>query len=254
MFLHPAHMNILKVSSAALLLLAFVEGLHARGALDDYFIPKCTFSPNHRYGVSVWDYDDAMALEKADDHKAGQSGNQVIELATGRVVTTMNAQGASRRSYGGRVPGSATFWNTIAQPRWSADSSLLLWKVNGKWGPQALVLVWPRKDLPPCQIDVLEIARQAILTRTRKARPQQYREVKKEYGKFGVDGFAVDVHTDGEGGKSVSLPLVMHADLICSPNLALPNALTSQLDGVIHEDGTLVVKRFQLGRRDNANF
>lgn len=242
-------MNLLKASSVALLLLAFAECLRARGVLDDYFIPKCTYSPNHRYGVSVWDYDDDK-----NTGRPGGSGNAVIELATGRVVVAMKAEGASRRSYGGRLPGSDSFWNTIARPRWSADSSLLLWKVNGKWGPQAIVLVCLGKNAPPHQLDVLHIAREAILLRTQKARPGKYREVKKEYGSFGMDGFAVDVHTDGENGKSVTLPLVVHADLISTPNLALPNALASQLDGIIREDGTFVVKCFKLGLRDNANF
>jgi hypothetical protein len=186
--------------------------------------------------------------------KPGESRNQVIELATGRVVAVLNAEGASRKSYGGRVPGEASFENTIAQPRWSADSSLLLWEVNGKWSPQAIALVWLEKNAPPRLLDVLRVAQQAILTRTRKTRPQKYREVRKENGSFGVDGFAVYVYTDGEEGKSVSLPLVVHADLTSNPKEDFPNNLASQLDGTIREDGTFAVTRFKLVLRHNQNF
>lgn len=236
-------MALRKCITAAMLLFTFAGCLSAREIPEGGLIPKCTFSPNHRYGVLVGDRDFVSTTSEPGDPR-----NQVIELATGRVVVVMNAEGDSRRSYGGRVPGSSSFWNTFAQPRWSADSSLLLWKVNGKWSPQAIVLVWLEKNVPPHQLDVLHIAQEAILMRTQKAQPQKYRATKKEYY------FAVNVYTDGEHGKSVSLPLAVHADLISAPDLALPNPLASQLDGIIREDGAFVVTRFKLALRHNENF
>jgi hypothetical protein len=69
-------------------------------------------------------------------------------------------------------------------------------------------------------------------------------------GRAFSDGFTIDVTTDGEDTKTVSLPLIVHADLTANPKGIenFPN-LDSYLDAVVTEDGRFVVKDFHLGAR-----
>jgi len=69
--------------------------------------------------------------------------------------------------------GKAGFMNHggIQPSRWSADGSLLLWEVAGKWSPRALVLLKIEDGKVKWQRNLLKTARQEILARTRKAAP-----------------------------------------------------------------------------------
>jgi hypothetical protein len=92
----------------------------------DYITPPFTFSPDHRYGVMVPVWHDEEAQEP-DDRM-----NKVVELRTRYIVAVIHAEPGYNR---------ALNFHETARPRWSLDSSLLLWKVNGKWNPDALVLL-----------------------------------------------------------------------------------------------------------------
>lgn len=213
----------------------------ASGVNTDYITPAFTFSPNYRYGVMVPVVHDEGAQEP-DDRM-----NKVVDLRTHRIVAVVHAEPSYNH---------ALNFHETAPPRWSSDSSLLLWKVNGKWNPDALVLLKIEQNRAKWELDLLKTAQQAVLSRTQKAAPEQYEICKKANAGSGSafpDGFTIDVTTDGENTKTVSLPLKVHADLTSNPKQIenFPN-LDSHLDAVVTPDGKFVVKDFQLGSRKKA--
>jgi hypothetical protein len=208
------------------------------GVNTDYVTPPFTFSADHRYGVMIPVVHDEGAQEPDD------RTNKVVELRTQDVIAIIHAE-----------PGynHALNFHETAPPRWSSDSSLLLWKVNGKWNPDALVLLKIEQNRPKWELDLLNTAQQAVLSRTRKAAPDQYEICKKANAGSGSafpDGFTIDVTTDGENTKTVSLPFGVHADLTSNPKQFphFPN-LDSHLDAVVMPDGKFIVKDFHLGAR-----
>ena len=212
---------------------SFAAGVHS-----DYITPPFTFSPDQRYGVMLPIFH-AEAAEGSDGRM-----NQVVEIPTGHVVGVIRAEPGYDR---------ALNFRETAPPRWSPDSSLLLWKVDGKWTPDALVLLKIEDNRIKWHMDLLRTAQEAVLERTRDAAPEQYIIAKKANAGSGLafpDGFTIDVTTDGADTKTVSLPLVVHADLTANPKEIenFPN-LNSYLDAVVTEDGSFVVKDFHLGER-----
>jgi hypothetical protein len=210
----------------------------SKGINTDYITPEFTFSPDHHYAVTVPVFH-FEAAEQADDRK-----NQIVEVQTHRVIGVITGEPGYDR---------ALNYHETAPPRWSQDSSLLLWKVNGKWNPDALMLVRIEGNKIKWQIDLLHTAQQAVLEETRKAAPEQYAAAKKANAGSGLafpDGFTIDVTTDGEDTKTVGLPLIVHADLTANPKAIedLPN-LNSYLDAVVEEGGRFTVNDFHLGAR-----
>lgn len=209
------------------------------GVKSDYITPPFTFSPDHRYGVMIPVFY-IEAAQEPDDRM-----NKIVELRTGHIVAIIRADPGYDR---------ALNFHEIAPPRWSEDSSLLLWKINGKWFPDALVLLKLETGKEKWQLDLLKTAQEAILQRTRKATPERYVAAKNANAGNGSaypDGFTVDVTTDGENSKSVSLPLRVHVDLTANPKQIedFPANLESYLDAVVIEDGNFIVKAFKLGAR-----
>ena len=204
----------------------------------DYITPEFTLSPDRRYGVMIPVFH-VEAAQEPDDRM-----NKVVELRTRHIVAVIQAEPGYDR---------ALNFHETASPRWSHDSSLLLWRVNGKWNPDALVLLKIEQNRAKWQLDILKTAQQAILSRTRTAAPKQYIVAKKANaggGRAFPDGFTVNVSTDGESGSTVSLPLVVHADLTSNPKGIedFPN-LESHLDSVVTTDGKFVIRAFHLGAR-----
>jgi len=113
------------VAIAGTLISAAVSALSDR-VNTDYVTPPFTFSPDHRYGVMLPVFHDEGA-QKPDGRM-----NKVVELRTHHIVAVIHAEPGYNR---------ALNFHETAPPRWSPDSSLLLWKVNGKWNPDALVLL-----------------------------------------------------------------------------------------------------------------
>jgi hypothetical protein len=208
------------------------------GAVNtDYITPPSTFSPDHHYGVTI----PVFHIEAAEqpDHRR----NKVVDLRTREVIAVLHAD----------PPGydRALNHHEAPEPHWSSGSSLLLWKIGGKWCPDALILLKIEQNGTKWQLDVLHTAQQAVLLRTRQAAPEQYEICKKHYGGSGgafPDGFTVDVSTDGDDTKTVSLPLAVHADLTANPKqIECDPNLDSHLDGMVMPDGKFVVKDFHLG-------
>ena len=79
-----------------------------------FAVPVSTLSPDKRYGVLAPD------LDHYDD--AATQQNKLVEVKTGRVLAVIQAEtGMVHMNHNGILPS-----------RWSADGSLLLWKVDGK--------------------------------------------------------------------------------------------------------------------------
>lgn len=218
----------------ALLMLAALVPVSSGSGHGGYITPEYTFSPDHHYGVTIPVLIDVTDM--SDDRM-----NQVVELPTHRVVAVIHADSGYDR---------ALNYHEIVPPRWSSDSSVLLWKVDGKWNPDVLVLLKIGHDKAKWQLDLLKTAQQAVLSRTKKALPRQYEVCRKATAGSGSafpDGFTVDVTTDGEDTKTVSFPLGVHADLSSNPKEieGFPT-LTSHLDAVVTPDGKFVVKDFHL--------
>jgi hypothetical protein len=213
--------------------------IFARDINTDYITPPPTFSPDRHYGVTI----PVFHIEAAEqpDHRR----NQVVDRRSGEVVAVIHTD----------PPGYDRALNHHEAPvaRWASDSSVLLWKIGGKWCPDSLVLLKIEQNKTKWQLNLLKTAQQALLSRTRQAAPDQYNICKRSNSGAGSafpDGFTVDVTTDGEDTKAVSLPFTVHADLTANPKQIEgdPN-LDSHLDGVVTRDGKFTVKDFALGSR-----
>jgi len=206
----------------------------AAGVNTDYITPSSTFSPDHRYGVTIPVFH-IEAAQEPDDRM-----NKVVELRTGNMVAVLHAD----------PPGYDRALNHHEAPvaRWSPDSSVLLWEIGGKWCPDALILLKVEQNRAKWQLDLLKTAQQAVLSRTRNAKPKQYKICKDDNegnGSAFPEGFTIDVTTDAQYARTVSLPLAVHADLTANPKQieGKPN-LDSHLDVVITPNGRLIVKDF----------
>ena len=192
-------------------------------------LPPSTLSPNRRYGVTVpvYYFDDPNDVS-----------NNLVEVKTGRILTPIRAQvGYDRRLN----------FLEVGPTRWSKDSSILLWEVNGKWMDSALVLIKIQNGEAAWQLDVLKTGQKAIVERTKKASPKTYLAVKGDgsgYGSAYPDGFTVPVAVPGE----LTFPIAVHAELTANPKIIenYPNNLDSELDGIVDANGKFTVTQFQL--------
>ena len=123
----------------------------------NFIVPKSSVSPDGRYGV----------LAPADwDHFVDncEPQNKLVEMQSGRVLAPINAEtGLMQMNHGGILPA-----------RWSANSSYLIWTVDGKWAFRALVLLKIENGEVKWQRDLLKQMQQEILARSRKAKPRKY--------------------------------------------------------------------------------
>jgi hypothetical protein len=206
----------------------------------NFIVPKSSVSPDGRYGVLApadWDH--------FEDN--GKPQNKLVEMQSGRVLASINAEtGLMQMNHGGILPA-----------RWSANSSYLIWTVDGKWAFRALVLLKVENGEVKWQRDLLTQMQQEILARTRKAKPRKYAAAKKQNAGNGTaypDGFTVSVTVAGEEGAPLTFPLFLHAQLQSNPkdieNFPKNAELTSEMDATMRADGKLVVKEFHLGLRD----
>ena len=187
---------------------------------DGFGVVTSSLSPNKRYGVLV--------PADFDHYDETKHQNKLVEVNTGRTLALIDAE-----------PGKAGFMNHggIQPSRWSADGSLLLWEVAGKWSPRALVLLKIEEGKVKWQRDLLKMAQQAILTRTRKFLP-------KDFGAF----TATDVHVNGKEDATLSLPLAVRAEFDSNPKAMEPPPsvyVHSEMEATIDSDGRLIVKKFR---------
>jgi hypothetical protein len=163
-----------------------------------FVVPKCTISPDGRYGVTV------PILAEHEDSENPK--NSVIELKTGKTLAVIKTKftGWDRMNHGGVLP-----------CRWSPDSSLLLWTVDGKWFPDAVVLLKFKNGALEWQRDITAIAETESLKRTKTAAPDKYARAKKANA---GSGFAYP-----EGLASMSRSLIRYP---CRCTCAQPSPQT----------------------------
>ncbi len=200
-------------------------------------VAPSSLSPDKRYGV--------LAPADWDHYQEDVQQNKLVEVKTGRVISRILAEtGLIHMNHGGILPS-----------RWSADGSFLLWHVDGKWSPRALVLFKIDNGEVKWQRNLLKMAQQEILTRTHKAAPGKYAAAKKrnaaDGGEVYPDGFTINIAAAGEEGAPLSLPLAIHAELSSDPKAieGFPeNAkVNSEMEAIVDAEGKLVVKDFHLG-------
>jgi len=206
----------------------------------DFGVAKDSVSPDGRYGV--------LAPTDWDHYKEnGQPQNRLVEIKTGKVIETIQAEtGLVHMNHGGILPA-----------RWSADGAYLLWSVDGKWTPRALVLLKIENGRVKWQRDLLGLNQKEILARTRKAAPAKYAAGKKQNrgnGSAYPDGFTVNVSVNGDENTPLQLPLSIHVQLESNPKAIedYPEKadITSEMLTTVGADGNLAVKDFHLGISD----
>jgi len=196
-----------------------------------YKILDITLSPDHRYGVAV------PGLDTPNPQ------NSLLEVETGRVLAVIQAD----------VGYESANHNSVLPSRWAKDDSLLLWQVDGKWCDTALVLLKLQNGAVAWQLNLLNAGQQAILARTKQARPKRYlaaKEWNRGSGSAYPDGFTVDVVAEGNENEAPSLPLKIRVYLTSNPkSIEGPEAvnLDSRLDAVVDEDGKFHITNFHLG-------
>lgn len=199
-----------------------------------YSVPEMTRSPDGHYGVLVPD---------RELYDWSKEQNRVIDLRSGRTLALIHA-------HSGAISANHV---DIEKPNWSRDSSLLLWRVAGKWEPTALVLLKIRSGRVAWQLNLLDAAQGAIITRTKRVRPSKYQSAKKENRGNGTaypDGFTVDVSVGVAPGAPLTLPLKVTATLTSNPkqmeNYPKNAELNSEMSGVVTKEGRFRVTGFSL--------
>ncbi len=187
---------------------------------DGFGVVRSSLSPDKRYGV--------LAPADFDHYDETKQQNKLVEVNTGRTLAVIDAE-----------TGKAGFMNHggIQPSRWSADGSLLLWEVAGKWSPRALVLLKIEDGKVKWQRNVLKVAQQAILTRTRKFLP-------KDFAAF----TAIDVQVTGKEDARLSPPLAVYAEFDSNPKAMEPPPsvyVHAEMEATIDSDGKLIVKEFR---------
>ncbi len=220
---------------AALFMAASAGDLSAAPPIPKGFeVPADSISPDQRLGVTV------PILSEAPE----EARNSLIDLQTGMLLATIQGEpGWNRQNHGGVLPA-----------RWAKDSSLLVWTVDGKWFPDALVVLKVRERAVLWQVNLLKTVQDEMLARTKLAQPKAYAAIvagHKGWGSAYPEGFSIDVDLDGE----IAFPLHFHGALTSDPKGAddLPK-LESKLDGTIDEKGKVTVSRFAMGRGKSSHF
>ena len=128
-------------------------------------------------------------LEPAGD--AAQGGelakmrNQIIDTKSLTVIGAIEG-----------VPGMKQMNHGGASARWSAKGDMLLWHVDGKWGPRTATFVRLKDGRIASQIDVVKAGYDEMLKRAKKAHPKTYAAAKEHNEGSGPalpDGFAASV-------------------------------------------------------------
>lgn len=206
--------------------------LHGQSLPEGYTVPDFTLSPDHRFGVTV--------PQVAYDDQIKDPKNELIEVKPGHVLATIKAEtGWDHANF-----------NAVLPSRWSPDGSLLLWNVAGKWFPTALVLLELQDGAVKWQLNVLKSSQQAILARTKKAKPGPYAAAMKDNAGNGSaypDGFTVTVHILGDPKQPLSLPLNLLVNLTSNPKeMDDMTNLDAQLNATVDKNGKFTVSKFHL--------
>ncbi len=206
-----------------------ISGGEAQNIPKGFVVPKCTISPDGRYGVTV------PVLDQHEDSENPK--NSVVELKSGKTVAVIKARwtGWNLMGHGGVLPG-----------RWSPDGSLLLWEVDGKWFRDAVVLLKFKNGVSEWQCDMTAITHREILERTKHAAPDKYAKAKKANAGNGSaypEGFTIEV----VASDPISFPLNVLAALTSDPKRIEGHPrVGSELSAIVDEHGKFAVTAFHL--------
>ena len=146
--------------------------------------------PNYRIMDGSASPDGSLAVLEpvavgVSDDEYWKMRNQLVEVKTQTLIGGIEGvPGMKRMNHGG------------ASAQWSADGSLLLWFVDGKWGPRSVTLVKVTDGKIARQVDVVKACYNELLKRARAAHPKTYAAAKKENAGSGAalpDGFTASV-------------------------------------------------------------
>lgn len=224
-----------------------------------YEVTNKLVSPNDRMGVTI----------PAEDRIDG--GNQLIELATGKIIATLPGWPASDRMNHGGYEG-----------KWSKDNCLFLWIKYGKWSSDSVVVcklsqgsvLWINNLTPACQKAILDGVKKAVpnayaeeVKETKQAQDTYFKKFHepdrtvdyiKSYGSTVYpDGFTVDVRIGGGPDANPKLPMQIKVDLTSEPKyiegLDPEKIIDAWLDGVLDPNGVLTFGPIHMGRRPNLH-
>ncbi len=198
-------------------------------------VTPSTVSPDGRFGVLGPDF----------DHDSDTAHNQLIELATGRVLTTFEG-GVWPEDV---VPGHhRVSMHRSLHAAWSADGSAFLWELSGKWNPWAFVLVRVRDAEVDSQVNVYKAVVAEILRRTRDAVPRKYAAARAQNGGANdlSEGFVIDVNN--LPGSRFRFPVRFEVTLTSNPK-AMPDRppesnVDATMQAILAADGTITCADF----------
>ncbi|MEK0449412.1 MAG: hypothetical protein RL088_1680 [Verrucomicrobiota bacterium] len=208
-------------------------------------VPDSTLSPDRRFGVTVPDAAAYDAARRESDGRQTAFLNRLVEVGTGRVLSEIKAEnGMERMNHGG------------ISPQWSADGSVLLWVVVGKWFPRAVVVLKLDADEVTWQTDVLALSQQEMLRRVRAEVPKTYAaavEENKGSGYAFPEGFTID--TILPKGRP-RLPYRFTVKLTSNPKaietFPLRAELFAKMNGELGRDGRIRWSGFKVSRGGEA--
>jgi len=211
--------------------------LFAQGAPAGYVVPPVTLSPDHRYGVAVPAAANADTIANPED--------SVIDTSNGSLVGAITSE---------EVAYDHVNDGEIDPTLWTADDSMLLWQVDGKWGFDDEILVKIANGRIASQADVLNSMQQEMLTRTRSAVPDKYAAVKAQnadWGSWYKDGFSIDCVLAAPSGP-LTFPLHYQCYLTSDPKNSDGAAVNARMTAEVNADGTVKVTDFHLGTNPPA--
>jgi hypothetical protein len=229
--------------TAAFILLFTVCATAAPTPPPGFSYPDPEMSPSLAYGFCVPNDDLAPDL-------LAKAKNSLVDMKSGAVIAVIDAPvGFAHMSNGG-----------VDAPWWAKDESAVLWKVDGKWGPQALVLIEVEAGKQKAQIDVLKVVQKEILAQTKAAQPAIYAAAAKQNAanasEYYPDGFTIDVEpvkpdADEPGNEPpLAFPIKFHANLDSNPkqieNYPKEAEISTEVDGELSADGTFKVTKFDV--------
>ncbi len=232
----------MKLSFAFIIALLLIDTTGATPLPNGYIIPKETLSPSRHYGFLVPMFSSFSNGENVH--------NALVVVKTGKVIAEVKA-----------FPGFDQPINyiKIVPPWWSKDESVVLWKVDGKWSPTALVLLKFKKEKQVWQLDLLTKLQQKILASTKMAVPREYEEAKKANSGNGSsypDGFTIDVEPvlvsqQSSSGSNVhsflKFPLEIHIVLSSNPKqIQGISNLNASMDAIVQKSGVIEVRQFRV--------
>jgi hypothetical protein len=168
----------------------------------------------------------------APDDATSTQPDQLVEVATGKVVATLSSTPAP-------LPQSQLEF----YPTWSKDGAWLEWYVDGKWGSWALLLVHVEHGAVTQQIDARELAVKETLAEVQRMHASAAAAAKRQgntSGSWFRDGLAIDVKPSGtklgDDGTSVpapALPLALDVTYTSNPKQLDDFPKPAQLDGTL---------------------